>query len=67
MPPNRARAAEDVLRGRPLDETAAAEAADAAVQGAVTHGHNDYKPELARRTLIRALMHVRDMPAQGAN
>ena len=65
--PYRARSAETVLRGRPLDDISAAEAAAAALEGAVTHGHNDYKPELARRTLIRALIHVRDMPVAGAN
>lgn len=59
--PYRARAAEAVLRGRSIDEASAASAADAALQGAVTHGHNDYKPELARRTLVRALLQARDM------
>lgn len=59
--PYRARAAEAVLKGRLLDETSAVAAADAALQGAVTHGHNDYKPELARRTLVRALLQARDM------
>jgi xanthine dehydrogenase YagS FAD-binding subunit len=65
--PFRATAAEGVLRGRALDECSATEAANVALQGAVTHGHNDYKPELARRTLIRALIHVRDMPVAGEN
>ena len=59
--PYRAIAAEDVLRGTRLDEADAGAAAEAALQGAVTHGHNDFKPELARRTLVRALLHVRDM------
>lgn len=59
--PHRATAAEAVLRGRRIDEAAATAAAQAALQGAVTHGHNDYKPELARRTLVRALLQVRDM------
>lgn len=62
--PYRATAAEAVLRGRPLDEASAQEAAAAALAGAVTHGHNDYKPELARRTLVRALLHARDMDIQ---
>ena len=65
--PYRAKAAEAVLRGRAVDDESIAEAATAALQGAVTHGHNDYKPELARRTLTRALIHVRDMPVAGAN
>jgi xanthine dehydrogenase YagS FAD-binding subunit len=59
--PYRATAAEAVLRGAVLDDAAANSAAEAALQGAVTHGHNDYKPELARRTLVRALMQTRDM------
>ena len=42
--------------GRTLDEAVARTAADAALAGAVTHGHNDFKPELARRTLVRALL-----------
>lgn len=60
--PYRANAAEAGLRGKRLDEASATAAALAALQGAVTHGHNDYKPELARRTLVRALLHARDMP-----
>ena len=59
--PYRALAAEDALLGTQLDEADAQAAAAAALEGAVTHGHNDYKPELARRTLVRALLHVRDM------
>jgi xanthine dehydrogenase YagS FAD-binding subunit len=54
--PWRAREAEAVLQGRTLDEAAAREAADAALKGAVTHGGNAWKPELARRTLVRALL-----------
>lgn len=60
--PYRAIAAEASLRGKRLDEASASLAATAALQGAVTHGHNDYKPELARRTLVRALLKVREMP-----
>jgi len=59
--PYRATAAEAVLKGKLLDESSARAAADAALQGAVTHGHNDYKPELARRTLMRALLQAKDM------
>lgn len=59
--PFRAHAAEALLRDRRLDEATAGAAAQAALSGAETHGHNDYKPELARRTLVRALLHVRDM------
>ena len=59
--PYRAMAAEAALRGKPLDEANATAAAVAALQGAVTHGHNDYKPELARRTLVRALLQAKNM------
>jgi xanthine dehydrogenase YagS FAD-binding subunit len=65
--PFRAIAAEASLRGQDLSESTAMRAADIALQGAVTHGHNDYKPELARRTLVRALMQVRDMQPAGVN
>lgn len=54
--PWRAREAEAALKGRTLNETIAARAADAAFAGAVTHGGNDDKPELGRRTLVRALL-----------
>jgi xanthine dehydrogenase YagS FAD-binding subunit len=53
--PWRAREAEAALKGQKLSEAAMRQAADAAFAGAVTHGGNDYKPELGRRTLIRAL------------
>ncbi|HUD34633.1 MAG TPA: FAD binding domain-containing protein, partial [Variovorax sp.] len=59
--PYRATAAEAVLRGRPLDEAIARTAAAAALAGAVTRGHNDFKPELARRTLVRALLQAQGM------
>jgi xanthine dehydrogenase YagS FAD-binding subunit len=62
--PYRATAAEAVLQGRVLDESTAMEAAAVALKGAVTRGHNDYKPELARRTLVRALMQAKDMRIQ---
>jgi xanthine dehydrogenase YagS FAD-binding subunit len=54
--PWRARAAEDALKGHVLDEAAARTAAHAAFAAAVTHGQNDFKPELGRRTLVRALL-----------
>ena len=53
--PWRATAAEQALAGKPLTPESAEQAARVALEGAVTHGHNDYKPELARRTLVRAL------------
>lgn len=54
--------AEQALIGKTLTETAAEAAATAALKGATTHGHNDYKPELARRTLVRALLQAQALP-----
>ena len=59
--PWRVAEAEAMLKGKPLDEHAAQAAADAAFAGAVTHGQNDYKPELGRRTLVRALLQAAAM------
>jgi xanthine dehydrogenase YagS FAD-binding subunit len=56
--PWRATEAEAALIGKPLDEAAAQAAAEAAFAGAVTHGGNAFKPELGRRTLVRALLQV---------
>jgi xanthine dehydrogenase YagS FAD-binding subunit len=61
--PWRARAAEALLVGKPLTEANAEVAAHAALTGAVTHGGNDFKPELARRTLVRALLQAASMEA----
>jgi xanthine dehydrogenase YagS FAD-binding subunit len=54
--PWRAREAEDAIRGARLDEPSAERAAEAAFAQAVTHGGNAFKPELGRRTLVRALL-----------
>jgi xanthine dehydrogenase YagS FAD-binding subunit len=54
--PWRAREAEAVLKGRAIDEAGTGRAADAAFAGARTHGDNSYKPELGKRTLVRALL-----------
>ena len=54
--PWRAREAELSLQGGPLDEAAASEAARIAFRDAVTHPDNGTKPELGRRTLVRALL-----------
>jgi xanthine dehydrogenase YagS FAD-binding subunit len=59
--PWRAREAEELLSGKPLSEANAQAAASAALKGAVTHGHNDYKLELGRRTLVRALLQAKVM------
>jgi xanthine dehydrogenase YagS FAD-binding subunit len=59
--PWRASAAEEVLRGKALTEANAQIAAAVALEGAVTHGHNDFKPELARRTVVRALLEARSL------
>jgi xanthine dehydrogenase YagS FAD-binding subunit len=56
--PWRAHEAEALLKGKGLDEAAAKAAAEAAFASAKTHGDNDYKPELGRRTLVRALLQV---------
>ena len=54
--PWRAHEAEASLVGQPLTVASARTAADRAFAGAVTHGGNDFKPDLGRRTLVRALL-----------
>ncbi|HEY2678620.1 MAG TPA: xanthine dehydrogenase family protein subunit M [Steroidobacteraceae bacterium] len=54
--PWRAEEAEQMLIGKPLTLSNAESAATFALKDAITHGHNDYKPELARRTVVRALL-----------
>jgi xanthine dehydrogenase YagS FAD-binding subunit len=61
--PWRARHAEEVLVGKTLDDASASAAAETALQGAVTHGKNDYKPLLARHTIVRALLQAQALPA----
>jgi xanthine dehydrogenase YagS FAD-binding subunit len=61
--PWRATAAEAVLAGKPLTEASAQAAAEAAFAGAKTHGMNAHKPELGRRTLVRALLEAGRMEA----
>jgi xanthine dehydrogenase YagS FAD-binding subunit len=62
--PWRATAAEAALAGKPLTQQTAEQAAHAALEGAVSHGYNDYKPELARRTVVRALLAARNISAR---
>ena len=59
--PWRAEAAEAFLIGKALTEANAEAAARIALDGAVTHGGNAGKPELARRTIVRALLQVATM------
>jgi len=53
--PWRSPAAEAVLKGKPLTDQAAAEAADAAVASAVPMSQNAYKVQVARTTVMRAI------------
>jgi xanthine dehydrogenase YagS FAD-binding subunit len=64
--PWRSEDAENVLSGRPLTEANAQAAAAAALRGAQSHGQNDYKPELARRTIVRALLQAKALPDSSA-
>jgi xanthine dehydrogenase YagS FAD-binding subunit len=59
--PWRARAVEDVLKGKPLDEATLRSAAAASVEGAKSSGHNAFKIELAPKVVARALMTVGDI------
>ncbi len=54
--PWRAAEAEAGLRGKTIDDQTAMAAADAAFAGAQGRGHNDFKIELGKRTLHRALL-----------
>jgi xanthine dehydrogenase YagS FAD-binding subunit len=50
--------AEAALKGRPATMATYRAAAEAAMQDAVGRGHNDFKIELAKRTLCRTLAHA---------
>jgi xanthine dehydrogenase YagS FAD-binding subunit len=58
--------AERVLIGGLLTEATAEMAAVEALKSAQTNGHNDYKPALARQTLVRALLQASSMTLEGA-
>ena len=59
--PWRSHEAEAALKGKPLTEATAAEAARAAFASASPREHNRYKIELGRRTLVSALLKVGSM------
>jgi xanthine dehydrogenase YagS FAD-binding subunit len=59
--PWRAPEAEAALAGKPLTEASAHAAAETALAGAVSHVGNAFKPDLARATLVRALLSARDL------
>jgi len=59
--PWRARGAEDTLKGKVLDESAAQAAADVAFADAKPREHNAFKIPLGKRTLVRALLETREM------
>ncbi len=54
--PWRSHEAEAALAGQMLTEQSAERAAEAAFAGARVDTENAYKPELGRRTLVRALL-----------
>lgn len=54
--PWRARAVENALKGKTLDEETVRRASLLAVEGAVDHGENFYKIELAPRVVARAIL-----------
>ena len=64
--PWRSQDAEKILIGHPLTETSAEAAAAAALKSAITHGQNHYKPELARRTIVRALLDAKALQVSAA-
>ena len=59
--PWRAREAEDALRGKPLDEAAAMEAADIAFKAAKTQEHNAFKVPAGKQAVVRALLETKAM------
>jgi CO/xanthine dehydrogenase FAD-binding subunit len=54
--PVRAKKAEEILVGRPLDEKAAADAAEAVLAGAKPLSMNGYKIEIAKTLVKRAIL-----------
>ena len=58
--PWRAVEAEQILMGRKATDDAFRDAAEIALAGAVARGHNHFKIELAKRTIVRACATARD-------
>ncbi len=56
--------AEALLNGQPATRETFERAAAHVVAGARGYGHNTFKIELARRTIVRALLQATEMPAQ---
>jgi xanthine dehydrogenase YagS FAD-binding subunit len=59
--PWRSLEAERALQGKTIDEQSTTAAAVAAFAGAEGHGHNDFKIELGKRTLRRALQQASEL------
>jgi xanthine dehydrogenase YagS FAD-binding subunit len=57
--PWRSNAAENELKGKSLDEAAAERAAQAAFADAKGFGHNNFKIETGKQTVVRALLEVK--------
>ncbi|MFH0727054.1 MAG: xanthine dehydrogenase family protein subunit M [Pseudomonadota bacterium] len=58
--PLRAKSAEDILRGRAIDEHTAGKAAEAALSGAKPLGKNAYKVQIAKTLIKNALLSRQD-------
>ncbi|RWM24518.1 xanthine dehydrogenase family protein subunit M [Mesorhizobium sp.] len=56
--PWRARAVEEALKGKPLEEDIVRKASQLAMEGAVDHGANHYKIALAPRVVARAVLEL---------
>jgi xanthine dehydrogenase YagS FAD-binding subunit len=61
--PVRATKAEEMLVGRPADEKAAADAAEAALAGAKPLSMNAYKIEIAKTLVKRSILQTRQLPS----
>ncbi|RDV14191.1 xanthine dehydrogenase family protein subunit M [Pontibacter diazotrophicus] len=56
--------AEALLKGKPATRENFQKVAEAYVQGAKGYGHNDFKIELAKRAIVRALLQAKEMEAK---